>query len=97
MLNAYMNALPDHTIPDALVHNNADCSLRHIENAACLSMVVLMRHSQVLRRIRLDIDVLAHFESRQIFRDANSSVVPHWLLVQVPSPGVQTERVGHFF
>ena len=96
MLNADMNSLSNDTVTDSLVDYDSDGSLSDVEDAACLAMVELVRHSQMLRRIGFDVNILSHFEVSEVFRNSDGSVVAERLLVEMSSPGIQTEAVRHF-
>jgi hypothetical protein len=75
MLNAHMNTLLDDASIDQFVDTDSDSRLGHVEDDTCASMVSLVGHTLVDRRIGENVDIVTHLDAHQVLRHMNRSML----------------------
>lgn len=79
VFNADMNTLFNNASIDKLVDTNTDRRLCNVEHNSSSSVVKLVWHTLVNRRIGKDIDVVTHLDLHEVLREVNRSMLPKLL------------------
>jgi hypothetical protein len=91
VLNAHVNALLQNSSIDQLVDANSNGCLGHVEYDTGASMVSLVRHTLVDRRVSVNINVVAHLDIHEILREMDRSMLPVMLGEHVARTRSDTE------
>jgi hypothetical protein len=91
MLNPDMNTLLNDTSIDGLVDTDSNSGLGYVENDSGTSVVVLVGHTLVDRRVSEDIDVVTNLHLHLVLGKGGKSVLTELLGKHVPGTGAGSE------
>lgn len=95
MLDPDMDPLLDDAAVHGLVDTNSDGSLGEVENNSGPSVVVLVGHTLVDRRVGENVNVVTDLDVHQVLRQVGKSVLPELLGEHVARTRALSERVRH--
>ena len=95
VFNSDVNTFGHYSTSDALVNNDTDGVLGHIEDLASLSVVEFVGHTLLGSTVTLEVDDVAELERLDGMLDSLATALAEVLSEKVASAGSVTERVGH--
>jgi hypothetical protein len=96
VLDAHVNTLGDDAVSNALVHDNTDGVLGHVEDSASLSVVEFVGHTSLDGTISNDIDVISIAVRDKVLAEGRNAVLSESFAEKISRASSKTKTVGHF-
>jgi len=96
VLDTDVNTLGDDAVSNALVHDDTEGVLGHVEDSAGLTVVELVGHTSLDRTVSDDIDVITLLVDDEVLAQGDNTMLSERLAEQISGASSKTETVGHF-
>ena len=95
MLNTDMEALRDDAVADALVADNTNGVLGHVEDLTSLAVVELVGHASLDGTVSNDVNEITLLVGDEVLAQGRNAVFPESLAEEISRASSKTEAVGH--
>ncbi len=95
MLDADVDALRDNADTDALVHDDANGVLGHVEDSAGLTVVELVGHTSLDGTIGNNINVVTLLVVHEVLAQWRNTMLSECFAEEISRASSKTETVGH--